>query len=165
MVSMSSGCGGAICDPAHDDRAERALIRTAASGIEAGCGSSRALEPLAFEQRQRRAVDGGRVVHVIVKRLEPVRGSVLQDLVETSFRFAGEDRQAIACASRSDGSSPSIIAMHARHVKGADGDFDARLAQRSRDVERARRSGFDCTPISMTMPSSADLIRRRYDPV
>ena len=121
-----------------DDRAERALERAAAPGVEAGVGAGGALDVFARQEGDRRAADIGKIIHVIVLRLEPAGGGVLQQQVEPPFGLAGHDRDAqIARTIKVHG----LAVQHrqaAGGVEAAEHYRDARLPERPRDVERAR---------------------------
>ena len=121
-----------------DDSTERALIRTAAAGVETGQAADRALRPSRGHQRDRRAFDPRQVVHVVVERLDALRGGILQDLIHAKFRFAREQRHAHGAGAIEIG----IDAAQHRHdpgnMKPADTDLDAALAQWPRDIERTR---------------------------
>src|SRR6185437_5172440 len=77
-----------------DDGAERALVGAAAAGVEARLGAAGALDALARQKRDWRAFETGKVVHVIVERLERAGIGVAQYLVEAALGLAGIDRQA-----------------------------------------------------------------------
>ncbi len=109
-----------------DDGAERALVGTAAAGIEAG-GAGGALARVAPQQRHRRAFDPRQVVHVIIERLERAGGGVAQTPVEPPFGFAGEQATA-PCRGRVPNiglASPPSIDRHAGDMKPADAHRDA----------------------------------------
>src|SRR6185437_7488892 len=122
-----------------DDGAERSLVGAAAAGVEARLGAAGALDALARQKRDWRAFETGKVVHVIVERLERAGIGVAQYLVEAALGLAGIDRQ----AHRLGLTQRRVVAADHRddagHVEAADRDLDAPGAKRSRNVEGARR--------------------------
>ena len=121
-----------------DDRAERALIRAAAPGVQAGVGARRALDPFRRQQRHRRAFQMRQVVHEVVERRETPRERVLEHLIEAAFGFACEQRHAhverplhVRVALLEHGN-------RAGNMKAAEGNRDAALTQRRGDVESTR---------------------------
>ena len=77
-----------------DDGAERAQERTAASGVEARDHAERAPDALRRHVRPRRAFEPGKVVQIVVDRLELARGGVAQHFVEPPLRLARVKRNA-----------------------------------------------------------------------
>src|SRR6266571_7292700 len=73
-----------------DDRAERALIRAAASGVETGRCARRQLDSLCRQPRKRRAFKLRQIIHEIVKRLYFSGEHVAQHLAKTTLGFTGE---------------------------------------------------------------------------
>ena len=68
---------------------------TAAAGVEARHARRRCVaRAQRGDQRHRRALDAGQVVHVVVERLERAGVRVAQHLVEPPFGLAGEERDA-----------------------------------------------------------------------
>ncbi len=121
-----------------DDGAERALIRAAAAGIEAGGAAGGALRAFDRHQRDRRALDPRQIGHEIVKRLERARRAVTQHLVEMALRLAREQRHAHGPGAVEIGVNAAEHRQHAGNVEAADADLDAARAQRARQIERAR---------------------------
>jgi hypothetical protein len=83
--------GGAIARLAAlhvDDGAERAQERTAASGVEARNHAERASHPLGRHVWLRRPFQPGKIVEIVVDRLQVAGGGVAQDLVEPTFGLA-----------------------------------------------------------------------------
>ncbi len=121
-----------------DDGAERALIGAAAAGVETGGAAGGALRALDRHQRDRRAVDARQVGHEIVQRLERARRRVMQDFVEPAFGLAGKQRHAHRLGAVKIRIHAIEHRQHARHMEAADADLDTALAQRLRQIERAR---------------------------
>ena len=69
-----------------DDRAEGALERAAAPGVETGDKTDRAADARGRQQRQRRLFDARQVVHEIVERLQCAARGVLQHDIEPALR-------------------------------------------------------------------------------
>src|SRR6516225_1748157 len=75
-----------------DDRAERALVRAAAAGIEARIVADRPHHVGPWQERRRRAVYSREIVQEIVDRRQPARGCISQYGVQAALlRLAGED--------------------------------------------------------------------------
>jgi hypothetical protein len=121
-----------------NDGAERALIGTAAAGVEAGGAGDGALRPIDPQQRNRRALDPRQVVHVIIERLERAGVGIAQHQLEPAFRLACDQRQAYRPGAVEIGVDAAEHRQHAGDVEAADADLDAALAQRPRQIERAR---------------------------
>ena len=121
-----------------DDGAERALVRAAAAGVEAGGTAGGALRAFDRHQRDRRAFDTRQVVHEIVQRLELTLGRIEQHFVEPAFRLAGEQRDAHRLGAVEIGIDAVEHGQHAGDVEAADPDLDAALAQRLGQIERTR---------------------------
>ena len=81
--------------PLHvDDRAEAALERTAASGIEGPDRRRVALQPLRRQVRHGGALQPRQIGEEIVDRPQPVREGILQQRVDTALSLTGEERDA-----------------------------------------------------------------------
>jgi len=120
-----------------DDRAERALVGAAAPGVEARHPAHRAPRFVGSNQRSRRTLDCRQIIHEIVERFEAPGQGIAQHLIETSFRFAGEQRRAERLGPIEIRICTVQHADDAGDVEAADGDLDAALTQRPRDVESA----------------------------
>ncbi len=121
-----------------DDRAERALIGTAAARIEAGADADRAHD-IGFRQEGRgRPLQPGQIVHEVVERRElPIR-RVAQHLLEPSLAFARESGNAELPAL---GEVDGVVLEHrqaAGDMKPADHHLHARSAKPLSDIEGAR---------------------------
>jgi hypothetical protein len=123
-----------------DDRAERALERAAAPGVEAGAGAGRARQPIARQERRDRAFQVRQVVHIIVERPQRATIGVAQHLIEPSvLRLAGENGYAQILGLADVGRQLRQHGEAAGDVKATDADLDARRAQRARDIHRPRK--------------------------
>src|SRR5215469_17307970 len=122
-----------------DDRAEGALIRAAAPGIEAGNGAGSAPDAHGGQHRHRHALERRQVVHEIVERLQLPLDRIAQHLLQPALlRLAGEEEDAhllraahirIALRQHGDG---------AGDMEAADPDHDPALPERAGDVEGTR---------------------------
>ena len=121
-----------------DDRAEAALEGAAASSIEAGEVSGRALNTLHRQDRHRRAFEVRQVVHVIVERLQRALPRIAQHIVEPAFGFAGEERDAKRLRFAQLGRHLGQHRQRAGDMETADADLHAELAQPPRDIHRTR---------------------------
>ena len=125
--------------PLHvDDGAERALKRAAAAGVEAAAPSGG--PPHKFDRQERTCLTlhVDEIAHEVVLRLEPAGGGVLQQRVQTAFELAGENGDAeFAREIEIDGGAVEHRDA-AGNVKAADHDRNAVLAERTREIERAR---------------------------
>src|SRR6516165_9489510 len=65
-----------------DDGAKRALVRAAATGIEAGGAADRAPYAVGSQQRDRRAPERRQVGHEIVERLQAASCGIAEHLIE-----------------------------------------------------------------------------------
>ena len=143
-----------------DDGAERALIGTAAAGIETGDAADGALRALQRHQRNRRALDVRQVVHEIVERLQRAGGRIAQHLLEPAFGLAGEQRQAHGLGAVEIGID-AVQHRQSCRTRGSRRSPTAMPRSRSgRAISSARGNWFDCTPTSITMPAPAASISR-----
>ena len=123
-----------------DDGAERALIRTAAAGVERGVMIGRAFQVLRRQERRRRRFQPRQLVHVIVDRLRACHARRRARRVEAAlFRFAGEQAAAHVERLLQIGLHAGQHGDAAGNMKAADHHRNAGIAQRPRDVERARK--------------------------
>src|SRR5437879_3516882 len=77
--------------PLHvDDRAERALIRAAASSVEARGRAGRALYSFRWQQRNRRSMKIRQIIHEIVEWFQLTARGVSQNFCKATFSFARE---------------------------------------------------------------------------
>ena len=133
--------GGAVARLAAlhiDDRAEGALVRAAAAGVEAGALAERARHVALRQERHRCARQRGQVGHGVVERCEPTGGSVLQDCVEPVLGFAREHRDTELAAGIELDRLPVEHREASGDVEPAHGHRDAGIAERAGDVEGAR---------------------------
>ena len=103
-----------------DDGAERALIRAAAAGVEAGAQAERARDVSLGQERRRRSFDLRQVLHEVVERRQPAGGGIAQHRFEPALGLAGEDGDAHLAA----GVEIDRVAVEhrqaTRHVEAAD---------------------------------------------
>src|SRR5947209_11262476 len=79
------------------DRAEGALIRTAAPRVKTCVSASGTHDSLGWQKRHRSAFHVRQIVHEIVERLERFVEGVNQHLFETTFGLARKERDAHLC--------------------------------------------------------------------
>ncbi len=122
-----------------DDRAEAAHERAAAAGVEARPHTRGPRHDLGGEVRRRHALQPREVAHVVVERLQLAAIGGLQQFVEASLRFPGEERDA-------EIHRVAKLRRHVRQhreatadVKPADADRDPGGDQRPGDVDGARK--------------------------
>ena len=121
-----------------DDRAERALERTAAAGIEGRVGAGGAPHELPRQKRARRSAEAGQIVHVVVERLQLAGGGVAQQAVEASLGFAGEQRDAHGAGGIEVDRGAVEHGQAAGYMEAAHRHRNAGVAKRLGDVEGAR---------------------------
>ena len=121
-----------------DDGAERALVRTAAAGVEAGAQAERALDVALGQERHRRALDAGQVVHEIVERQRACLSAASRRTMSSrpSASPANIDDAQLAAGVEFDRAAVQHR-QAARDMEAAHDDRDAGGAERPRDIERA----------------------------
>ena len=123
-----------------DDRAEAALERAAAAGVEARAHAGRPAHDLRRQERRRHALQVGQVVHEVVERLaaRPRYGG-LQQLLHPPFRLAGEERDRRDPSRRaSSGGSSGSIARQPLTWNPPMPTWMPAARERPRDVDGAR---------------------------
>ena len=121
-----------------DDGAERALERTAASGVEGRHIADGLAHRVARQERRHRVFQRGQIVDVIIDRLEQACGGIAQHLVHAAFRFAGKQRDAHVERLLQVSHDVRKHRQHAGDMKAADDHGNAGIAQRLRYMERPR---------------------------
>src|SRR5215831_4261658 len=121
-----------------DDRAERALVRTATARVETRAQTEGACHIPLREKRHGRALNPGQVFHEIVQRGKPAVGSVPQYRVEPVFGLAGKHGDAHVPASVEIDRMTIQHRQASRHMEAAHGDLDPGVAERSYNIESAR---------------------------
>ena len=121
-----------------NDGAERALERTAAPGIEAGQAAAGTPDAGDREHGQRRSVQRGQIVHVVVERLERTVPGVPQDVLEAPFGFAREERNAEFHRLSQFRSRLMQHRQRAGYVEPPDANLNTSGTQRPRDVHGTR---------------------------
>ena len=118
-----------------DDRAERALVRAAAAGIETGAEAERARHIPLRQERHRRALHARQVLHEVVQGRKVAVGRVAQHRVEPPFGFPREHGNAHVPA-RIEADRATVQHREAsRHVEPSDGNGHSSLPEAARDVE------------------------------
>jgi hypothetical protein len=138
MFDIVGGAKARLAALHVDDGAERALIRTAAPGVETGAQAERALDVVLGQKRHRCAVHGGQVFHEIVQRGEPIGGGVAQHVVEPVLGFAGEHGDTHISAGVEFNRTAIQHRQASRDVKAAHRHGNTSRAKRPRNIERAR---------------------------
>ena len=108
-----------------DDGAERALIGTAAPGVERGLQLVGPLQELLRQDRRRRAFQRRQIVEVVVERLQRAAGGIAQQSVAAAFEFAGIQRDAEIERLLHVGLNAGQHRQTARDVEAADRDRHA----------------------------------------
>ena len=122
-----------------DDRAERALIGTAAAEVDRGIVAGGALEMLARQDRRGLAFERRQMVHVIVERLQFAIPGVEQNLVEPALLgFPREQRDAERLRVCQFGRHFRQHREAAGDMESADANLEARGAKLTRKIDRAR---------------------------
>src|SRR6202453_2744023 len=121
-----------------DDGAERALIGTAATEIDAGIRPGGALDMLARQDRRWLANERLQLVHIIVKRLEVAVPRVEQHFIEpVLLGFAGEHRDAERLRLDDLRRKLGQHGETARDMEAAQTDLIASGAKLTRDIRSA----------------------------
>ena len=121
------------------DGAERALIGTAASEIDAGQRTRRAAHVLLRQDRRRLALQRRQVVHEVVQRRQRRGPGIADHAVEPAFLgLAGEEGDAERLRFAQFRGHIRQHRKTARHMKTADGDREACLQEWAGQVHRAR---------------------------
>ena len=120
-----------------DDGTERALVRTAAPGIECRVFTCRALDVRTQQEGHRRRLDRGKVVEIIVDGLQRHFRRVAQQRIQPLLRLAREQADPQVESLLKIGLHPGQHRKTSRNVKPADDDGDSGGTQRTRDVHGA----------------------------
>ena len=120
-----------------DDRAERALVRTAAAGVETRAQPERARDMPLRQERHGRALHPRQVLHKVVDRRKLASGGVLQHRFEPALGLAGKHGDAQIPAGVEIDRTPVKHRQASRHMKASHDDGNPGVPERPRDIESA----------------------------
>src|SRR5262249_3270767 len=134
LVDILGGAAARFAALHIDDGAERAQERASAAGIETAQTPGSPLDARSRENWKGGAGDGREIIHVVVNRLEITLKCIAQHLIEASFGFACEERDAEIERFLEFGRQIGKHRETAGDVESSETDLDAGFAEDSREV-------------------------------